>query len=175
VADVTVRMARPDEYTRVGELTVAAYRALPGNHLVQGYDEQIMDVSSRAQDADVLVAVDGEGEVLGACTFVTDPSSPWMQWAEPDEVQLRLLAVDPAAAGRGIGRALLEAVIERATALRRPIILHSTQYMTTAQRLYSHFGFVRLPSRNENEVIPGYEFRAFRWEPPAVADVTPAG
>jgi ribosomal protein S18 acetylase RimI-like enzyme len=168
----TVRVARPDDYARVGELTVAAYRALPGDHLVQGYDEEIMDVEARAHDTEVLVAVDGDGNVLGACTFVTDPSSPWMEWAQPGEVQLRLLAVDPCAARRGVGHALVEAVIERATTLRRPIILHSTQHMTAAQRLYEQFGFVRVPERDQNDVIPGYEFRAFRWVPPAV---TPAG
>ena len=35
---VTVRLATPDEYGRVGELTVAAYRLLPVDHLWGGYD-----------------------------------------------------------------------------------------------------------------------------------------
>jgi GNAT superfamily N-acetyltransferase len=165
MTEIVVRIARPDEYERVGTLTVDAYRALPGDHLVDGYDVQIRDVARRAEQADVLVAVDVDGEVLGACTFVTDPASPWMEWTEPDEVELRLLAVDPAARGRGVGQLLVDAVLERVRTLNRPLILHSTQYMTTAQHLYVRNGFERRPDRDENEVLPGYEFRAYTFNP----------
>jgi ribosomal protein S18 acetylase RimI-like enzyme len=164
MTDITVRPARPNEYERVGDLTVDAYRALPGDHLTDGYDAQIRDVATRAETTDVLVAVDANGAVLGACTFVSDPTSPWMEWTEPNEVELRLLAVDPAARGLGVGQLLLDAVLERARTLARPLILHSTQHMTTAQRLYVRNGFVRVPERDENDVLPGYEFRAYRWE-----------
>jgi ribosomal protein S18 acetylase RimI-like enzyme len=170
---ITVRTARPDEYERVGALTADAYRALPGDHLTDGYEAQIRDVANRAKTAEVLVAIDGDGAVLGACTFVSDPASPWMEWTEPDEVELRLLAVDPAARGRGIGQVLLDAVLERVRALNRPLVLHSTQHMTTAQHLYARNGFVRTPERDENDVLPGYEFRAYRWEPGG--PLSPAG
>jgi ribosomal protein S18 acetylase RimI-like enzyme len=162
---ITVRTARPDEYERVGHLTVDAYRTLPGDHLSDGYEAQIRDVAGRAQTAEVLVAVDADGAVLGACTFVSDPASPWMEWTEPDEVELRLLAVDPTARGLGVGQLLIDAVLERVRALGRPLVLHSTQHMATAQHLYVRNGFVRTPERDENEVLPPYEFRAYRWEP----------
>ena len=161
MSDIVVRAARPDEYGRIGTLTIDAYSTLPSDHLVDDYDTQILDVASRAAGAEILVAVDADGRVLGACTFVTDPASPWMEWAEPGEVQLRLLAVDPAARGRGIAQALVEATIDRARALRRPMILHTTQDMHAAQRLYERLGFRRVPERDENDVLPGYEFRAY--------------
>lgn len=164
MSELVIRLARPDEYDRVGELTVTAYRALPNDHLVEDYDRQIVDVASRAAIDDVLVAVDADGTVLGACTFVHDPASPWMEWSHPGEVQLRLLAVDPHAQGRGVGEALVRDVIARARALGRPMILHTTQDMTVAQRLYERLGFRRVAERDENEVLEGFEFRAYRYD-----------
>ena len=46
--DIEVRRARPEEYERVGDLTVEAYRALPVDHLWGGYETDIRDVA-RAQ------------------------------------------------------------------------------------------------------------------------------
>lgn len=38
VLPVEIREARPEEYDAVAELTIAAYRALPGTHLSGGYE-----------------------------------------------------------------------------------------------------------------------------------------
>jgi ribosomal protein S18 acetylase RimI-like enzyme len=157
---VVVRDARPDEYARVGELTIDAYKTLERDHLEDGYDDEILAVASRAQSAHVLVAVDANDVVLGACTFVTDPESPWMEWAKPDETQLRLLAVDVSARDRGVGRALVEACVERTNALGRPMLLHTTQFMPSAARLYERLGFRRAPERDVGGYEP-YEFRGY--------------
>ncbi len=109
MSDLVIRRAEPDEFARVGELTIASYRTLPVDHLWGGYDDEILDVAARAKVADVLVAVDGD-EIAGAVTYVGDPDSPWLESARPGEAQFRLLAVDPAApwpwhrsiAGRGL-------------------------------------------------------------------------
>lgn len=156
-----MRRARPDEYDRVGALTVAAYQTLERDHLEDGYDEQILDVAGRAASAEVLVAVDHDGTVVGACTFVSDPTSPWMEWTNPDETELRLLAVDASARRLGVGQALVEACIARARALGRPLMLHTTQFMPAASRLYERLGFERLPERDVAGFEP-YEFRAYR-------------
>jgi ribosomal protein S18 acetylase RimI-like enzyme len=163
MSDVVVRPAQPDEYARVAALTVSAYKTLERDHLEDGYEAEIRDVAGRAETAEVLVAVDDTGRVLGACTFVTDPTSPWMEWAEPEETQLRLLAVDPDTRGRGVGQALVEACLDRTQALGRPMVLHTTQFMDVAPRLYERMGFRRVPERD----VPGYEpyeFRAYRYD-----------
>jgi ribosomal protein S18 acetylase RimI-like enzyme len=163
MSDIVVRRARPDEYALVGDLTVAAYKTLERDHLEDGYEAQIRDVAGRAETTEVLVAVDHDDRVLGACTFVSDPSSPWLEWTEPNETQLRLLAVDPSARGRGIGQALVEACIERTRALGRPMVLHTTQFMDAAPRLYERVGFRRTTARDVAGFEP-YEFRAYSYD-----------
>jgi ribosomal protein S18 acetylase RimI-like enzyme len=141
----TIRPATPDEYGRVGELTVAVYRALPVDHLWGGYEEEILDTAGRAKGAEIIVAARGD-VIVGAVTFVADHDSPWSEWTEPREAQFRLLVVDPAARGQGVGELLVRECITRAD--RRPIVIHTTKWMQAAQRMYDRIGFVRLPDRD---------------------------
>jgi ribosomal protein S18 acetylase RimI-like enzyme len=171
---VEVREARPAEYERVGALTIAAYRALPVDHLWGGYADDIRDVAARAASAEILVAID-DGDVRGAVTLVSDPTSPWLEWTEPGETQFRLLAVDEAARERGIGAALVRECLARARG--GPVLIHTTQWMESAQRLYLRFGFERRADRDVpyevwhdptgHRDLPsawvGAKFLAYRW------------
>ncbi len=142
-------------------MVVAAYRALPGGVPSGGYEEELADVARRAVDAEVLVAIEGRA-VLGCVTFVPDPGNPWAEELEDGEASIRMLAVDPGAQGRGIGRALVDACIESARILgRRAIFLHSTPWMATAHELYGRAGFVRVPERDWLPV-PEVPLLAFR-------------
>jgi ribosomal protein S18 acetylase RimI-like enzyme len=158
----------PAEYTCVGDMTVAAYAALPVDHLWGGYDDEIRAVEERLDATDVLVAV-VDGEVVGAVTYVSDPSSRWLEWNEPGEAQIRLLAVDPSMQGRGIGEALVTACIDRAREQGLTILLHTTNHMPAAQRLYPRMGFVRRPERDVHEFEAEHDmtFLAFTLDPSA--------
>ncbi len=175
---ITVRVATPGEYDRVGALTVAAYRALPVDHLFGGYDAKILDTATRAEHGDVLVAVSDE-YVLGAVTYVADQRSEWSEWTEPGEAQFRLLAVDPGTHQRGAGTALVAACVERAAVDGKTILIHTTPWMRQARRIYDRFGFVRRPDRDapyevwhdDRELqLPsewvGQPFLAYSWTPP---------
>ena len=144
---ITVRPASPGEYARVGELTVAAYRALPVDHLWGGYEEEILDTHGRAHTTEILVAVAG-GHIVGAVTYVANSASEWSEATEPGEAQFRLLAVDPAARGQGAGLALVRACTDRAAAAGQPLLIHTTRWMETARRMYERVGFVRRPDRD---------------------------
>jgi predicted N-acetyltransferase YhbS len=178
---VSVRVARPDDYETVGRLTVAAYQTLEVDHLWGGYDDDILDTATRAEHADVLVA-EVDGRVVGAVTFVADNASGWSEWTHPGEAQFRLLAVEEASRASGTGRALVEACMERARRAGQPIVIHTTPWMQSAQRLYGRLGFVRSPDRDvpyehwrteqsDELVLPpewvGQPFLAFRWTPEA--------
>src|SRR5271154_317806 len=110
---VEIRQVRPDEHEALGRLTVAAYEKLEGGEELGEYAKTLADVDDRSRFADVLVAVDGEG-VLGGVTYVPGPTNPYAEGLKPGEVGIRMLAVSPAAQGRGIGRALVMACLDRA-------------------------------------------------------------
>src|SRR5262245_18862901 len=140
-----VRTARPDEYAALGELTVAAYEAREPGRLGD-YAEELRDVAARTDGVEVLVATDG-GRVLGGVSYVTGPASPAAEFDDPDAAGIRMLAVAGDAQRRGVGEALTRACIDRArTAGRAQIVLHSTERMTTAHRMYERLGFERDPS-----------------------------
>lgn len=74
---------------------------------------------------------------------------------DPDAASFRALAVDPAAQGRGIGRALTEWCCERARhdgALR--VRIHTLEAMAGAQRMYTSMGFVRDEENDEQWELP---------------------
>jgi GNAT superfamily N-acetyltransferase len=146
---MTVRPVKPDEHAALAALTVAAYRALLGHDMDAGYTAELADVAGRASLVDVLVAVDDEGRLLGGVTYIPGPGP--MAWFDgADEAGVRMLAVDPAAQGRGAGADLVAACVERArVAGKARVLLHTTAPMTAAHRLYERAGFRRDPARDE--------------------------
>jgi ribosomal protein S18 acetylase RimI-like enzyme len=157
----------------VGELTADAYARVDPATVETGYDAELRDVAARSHGVEILVAVDGDesedgdedgpGErILGAVTFVPGPDSPGAEFSDGDAAGIRMLAVAADARRRGVGEALTMACIERARATgRAQIVLHSTDRMADAHRLYLRLGFVRDPSLDwEGE--PGLWLRGFR-------------
>lgn len=145
---IVVRPARESEFETVGDLIVAAY--LAGGFLTseEGYAAVLRDVAGRAREADVLVATDAVGEVLGSVT-VAEPGGPYAEVSRPGELEFRMLGVAPAAQGRGVGRALVDAVVARAHAIgAQRVVLSSLDRMATAHRLYDRLGFRRTPDRD---------------------------
>jgi GNAT superfamily N-acetyltransferase len=155
-----VRTARPDEYAALGDLTVAAYEALEPGRLGT-YANELRDVAARADGVEVLVATDS-GRVLGGVSYVPGPGSPGAEFDDPDAAGIRMLAVAGDARRRGVGAALTQACIDRAVAAgRRQIVLHSTDRMVDAHRLYLRLGFERDPSIDW-EPEPDFWLRGFR-------------
>ncbi|GAA5017327.1 GNAT family N-acetyltransferase [Terrabacter aeriphilus] len=146
----TIRPARPEDHARLGDLTAAAY--LDDGLLDLGADdpylEVLRDVARRAEHAEVLVALDPAGVVLGGVAFVEGPG-PFADVARDGEAEFRTLAVAPEGRGRGVGTALVRACLDRARALGRDRVVLSTQpMMHAAHRVYERFGFTRAPERD---------------------------
>jgi ribosomal protein S18 acetylase RimI-like enzyme len=158
---VEVRNIRREEHDQAGQLVVAAFLALPGPPISSDYERALADVAGRAAETEVLVAVQ-DTTLLGCVTFVPDATNRWAEQLEDGEASIRMLAVDPPAQGRGAGRALVYACLERADVLgRRAVFLHSTRRMTAAHRLYIRTGFERVPERDWLPV-PEVRLLAFR-------------
>jgi predicted N-acetyltransferase YhbS len=139
---VEIRQARADEFAAAGDLVVEAYEAIDPFGL-GNYSNELRNVAGRAADADVLVATD-DGTLLGAVTYVPGPTSSSAEFTEADAAGIRMLAVSLKAQGQGVGQALVEACIARARAAgKRQVVLHTTDWMTTAHRMYARLGFRR--------------------------------
>ncbi|MFI9643661.1 GNAT family N-acetyltransferase [Micromonospora sp. NPDC051925] len=166
-AGLLVRRAVPAEFAAVARLTVAAYEAdgqLKGEN---GYGEVLADVASRAENGEILVAVDAvTGAVLGSVTFVL-PGSPYAELSGPGEAEFRMLAVDPAAQGRGAGAALVRACLSRAAeqGCAAVVICVRSGLADAAHRLYAGLGFVRTPERDWSP-LPGVDLLGLRRDLP---------
>lgn len=163
---VTVRVAEPTDLEQVGRLTGEAY-------LVDGliteeseYLDELRDAARRAEHATVLVAVETVGageEVLGTITLVS-PGTPYAEIAAPDELELRMLAVSPAARGRGVGELLVREAIERAVGWgAHRVVLSTMTDMVAAQRIYERLGLDRTPQRDWQ--VNGYVMHVYVLEP----------
>ena len=156
-----IRRAEPRDHAAIGEVTVAAYDALPAAAEAD-YTEKLRNAAARDSEAELWVATsDDSDEVLGTVTICHD-GSPWREIARGDEGEFRMLAVSPAAQGRGVGEALVLHVIDRFRESGAPAIMLSTLTpMSPAHRLYQRLGFERMPALDWSPV-PGVDLAAYR-------------
>jgi ribosomal protein S18 acetylase RimI-like enzyme len=173
-----IRDVRSDEHELVGELRVAAYRALGLLPEGSGYADTLRGFGF-GTDCEVLVAADPAGTILGTITL--EPFEPSSELArDHTEADIRAFAVDPGAQEHGVGRQLLLALIERAEkrGLRR-LRLCTRPAMKAAQHLYETTGFARTPEL-DFEPLPGVPLRAYELDLPLISSlplssVTPRG
>jgi GNAT superfamily N-acetyltransferase len=162
-----IRLARPEEYGMVGQLTVDAYRAdgllTAADHPVESsYEVKLLDAARRAEEAELWVAAEEGGEILGTVTWCP-PGSPWRQLAlRDDQAEFRMLSVAPAGRRRGVGRAMVEACLSRARRDRMSeVVIWSHPLMTSAHRLYLTMHFERAHDL-DGSPAPGVHLWGFR-------------
>jgi ribosomal protein S18 acetylase RimI-like enzyme len=143
---LTVEQARPDDFARIAQLTVDVY--VGGGLATPAYATELADVSGRAERAELLVVRDTAGLVVGSVGLVL--TGDWGNVTTSDEeAAFRMLVVDPAAQGQGIGELLVTTCLDRARAAgKRRMVISTDPLMTTAHRLYERLGFTRLPERD---------------------------
>lgn len=160
MSEISVRPARPEEVGRAGEIAVDAYHADGLLQNADDYESHLRDAADRAAHAELLVAVDEDGMVLGSVT-VARYGTKYAQIAELGEVEFRMLATAVEARGRGVGELLTRAVLNRARELGcRSVVLCLVDANVKARRLYERLGFTRLPERDWSPV-PGLRLLAF--------------
>ena len=163
-----IRLARPEDLSAVGEITVAAYADFtlgPSDP----YIARLRDAAARAEQAELWLAEDecgDEGAVLGTVT-VCPPDSVWREISHPGEGEFRMLAVAPGARGRGVGEALARFAIDRLAAQgAHAVVLSSLSTMHAAHRLYERLGFRRDAERDWSPAL-GVELLAYVLPDPA--------
>lgn len=161
-----IRLVRPQEFEAAGRLAERAY-----SHdyaISEAYRASLLDVGPRAAEHQVWVAVDSESGSLLGTVATARPGATISHLAGAGEMDFRLLGVDPAARGRGVGEALTRHVIALAAerGLRR-VVMNSGPQMLAAHRLYERLGFRRLPARETVVVESGVRLYAFGLDLPA--------
>jgi predicted N-acetyltransferase YhbS len=145
-----VRAAGPSDLPAVRRVLLAAYQEYAATlppAVFGRYLTDILDVGSRAGAGELLVA-ERAGRVVGTVTFYPDAAGEELGWPA-GWAGLRALGVEPRARGLGIGRALLEACLERARAAGAPVLcLHTAGFMTAAVAIYQAAGFRRDPAHD---------------------------
>jgi ribosomal protein S18 acetylase RimI-like enzyme len=146
-----IREATTDEYAEAGRVTAEAYREFvrDGDDAWHEYLDHIADVEGRADRTTILVAVE-EGRILGTATLeLFDRVEPEDDSTlHPEEAHVRMVGVDSGERRRGIARALFDRCFAIARANGKTFLtLHTTERMSTAQRMYEAMGFHRLDDR----------------------------
>lgn len=167
--DLTIRDARPDEFTAIGRLLVEVYSGLAGfptpAEQPQYYEllENIGRLTEKPQ-ARLLVALTKQGELAGGIAYFGDMAhygSGGIATRVTNASGIRLLGVSNRHRILGAGRALTQACIELARKARHvEVILHTTQAMPIAWRLYESLGFVRSEDLDfPQQGLPVFGFR----------------
>jgi GNAT superfamily N-acetyltransferase len=158
-ASFEIREARPEEYAAAGEVCAVAYAAF--GEIDMSYLDEVRDVAHRAEVVPVLVAAERDGTLLGTVTYVPGPG-PFAETEREGEAGFRMLAVAPWAQGRGVGRKLVAACVDRAREDGRVgMAILTSPDMRVAHGLYASMGFVRDPSRDW-EYEPGKMLWSYR-------------
>lgn len=146
---ILIRPAVPADYDAVARITRDAY--LAAGYFADAdhpYMLQIQDVAARAAQATVWVA-ERAGRVVGSVTLAV-AGEPFADIALADELEFRMLVVDPAVQRSGAGRAMVDAIIAHAKALDGINAVALTTGLTweSAHGLYRKIGFQRVPERD---------------------------
>ena len=160
---------QPAEAGPLGRLMVEVYSRLDGFPTPAEqphYYEVLAGIGRFAEkpSARVLVALSGEGELVGGVVYFGDMAeygSAGTATTVTDASGIRLLGVDPKFRNSGAGRALANACIQLARDEgHAQVVLHTTQAMRVAWGLYERLGFAR--SEDLDFVQQGFPVFGFR-------------
>jgi ribosomal protein S18 acetylase RimI-like enzyme len=143
---LSIREAEPGDFEELSKLMTDAYREFAEDlgEEWEGYRDELADVARRAARGTQLVA-ETAGRMVGTVTYYPPQdqagADEWAWWPKGFSY-LRALGVHPRARGRGVGRALTLACVERAKADGAAgIALNSVSIMPAATALYEGLGF----------------------------------
>jgi ribosomal protein S18 acetylase RimI-like enzyme len=137
-----LRDCRQDDAEAIVRVALAAFAQFERDYSDWPlFTANVAKMPGLARSGEIIVAEDG-GLIVGAVAYV-GPQAPKAAFFDPTWPVIRMLVVDPAARGKGIGRQLTEECLRRAERDQSPVIaLHTTPIMTVALPMYLRMGFV---------------------------------
>ena len=164
-----IRNATAEEFEEIGRLMVSVYSQLEGfptQDEQPAYYTMLANIGELAKKpaTDLLVAISPDGKIAGGVVYFSDMQyygSGGTATNEKNAAGFRLLAVDPAARGKGIGKLLTNECIRKAKNKKlSQVIIHSTRAMQTAWKMYESMGFKRSEDLDfMQEELPVFGFR----------------
>ncbi len=157
-SQITVRPAVETDFDAVARITRDSYLAAgyfdDADH---PYMRKVQDVALRAGQATVWVA-ERAGQVVGSVTLAR-AGEPYADIALHDELEFRMLVVDPAVQRSGAGKAMMAAILEYARELDgvKGVSLTTGSTWESARGLYNKTGFARVPERDW--FVPGTDIK----------------
>jgi len=163
---IVIREAVPQELDEVALLLKEAYIQYELD-FPEGrwgsYLENIMDVRSRVDDAQLIVA-EINGVLVGSVTLYLDSAGLHEEGWPAGWAGIRLLGVHPKYRGYGIGKVLMEECIRRCRENGiHTLGLHTSKLMEVARRMYEKMGFQRV-SEYDFHPAPGVLVLAYKLE-----------
>jgi len=166
-----VRNAKPEEFEQIGKLMVRVYSQLEGfpkQDEQPAYYKMLANIGelTNKPETELLVAVSIDNKMAGGVVYFGDMQyygSGGTATQEKNAAGFRLLAVDPSARGKGIGKLLTNECIRKAKEKQlSQVIIHSTKAMQTARKMYEGMGFKRSEDLDflQGE-LPVFGFRLF--------------
>src|SRR5579864_8672225 len=139
-----LRDYRATDAAELGRVALSAFAQFKSEYSdLPAMADNVSRMSELAATGQIIVAAK-DGGIVGGVVYVPaggrkaacfDPSWPI----------IRMLVVDPAARGYGIGRRLTEECVRRAVRDRSPLLaLHTSPIMTVALAMYLRMGFTLL-------------------------------
>ena len=147
-----IRDATLNEFPEIGQLMVNVYSQLEGFPTKKeqpNYYKMLANIGSLTKNpkTKLLIAISSSGKIGGGVVYFGDMKyygSGGTATQEKHASGFRLLAVDPATRGRGIGKLLSKTCIQMAKDEKQnQMIIHSTKAMQIAWRMYENMGFKR--------------------------------
>jgi len=164
-----VRNAKSSEFSEIGKLMVNVYSQLEGfpNESDQPeYYKMLANIGelTKKPATELLVAISSEKKLYGAVVYFSDMQfygSGGIATKEKNASGFRLLAVDPEARGKGIGKLLTQECIKKARIHNhRNVVIHTTKAMQVAWDMYEKLGFKRSKDLDFMQVeLPVFGFR----------------
>ena len=150
--DFIVRNAKPSEFQQIGKLMVQVYSQLEGFPTEKeqpDYYKMLNNIGelTNKPKTELLVAVAPDGNIAGGVVYFSDMKyygSGGTATEEKNASGFRLLAVDNSIRGKGIGKLLTNECISKAKNEKKAkIVIHTTQAMPVAWKMYEKLGFKR--------------------------------
>jgi GNAT superfamily N-acetyltransferase len=165
MSEINILDANQEMLPFIREQRIRAYseyaKRLPADHWKAL--KQAISTDADIQSGAELIVAQLDGKIIGSVVLFPPKTDAYEGLVEElDYPEIRMLAVDPEARGKGVANALISECIKRTKEKGITSIgLHTGDFMKNAIYVYEKFGFKRLPQYDFEPANDGIIVRAY--------------